>query len=73
MIQAALPKMLEATGGSINSYADPVEARKNFLARQPMGAWPKPTKLHPSWCTWPATNRCLLPASCSRWTVAWPY
>ena len=37
-------------GDRINAYEDPIEARKNFIARQPMGRLRKPMRLHLSWC-----------------------
>lgn len=40
----------------INSQADPVQARKDFVARQPMGGWRRRTRSHRWWCFWPATS-----------------
>jgi NAD(P)-dependent dehydrogenase (short-subunit alcohol dehydrogenase family) len=54
------------------STAMPIRSRRAriSLRASPWGAWRKPMKLRPSSCTWPATNRCLLPGKCSRWMAA---
>lgn len=54
----------------INSYADPVQARKDFIARQAMGRLARPKRSRRSWCIWPAMSRSLPAARCSRWMGA---
>jgi len=52
--------------GRINAFADPVQARKDFVARQPMDGWARWTTSRGSWCSWPRTNRCSPPEMLTR-------
>ena len=54
----------------INSQADPVQARKDFIARQPMGRLAQAHEIAPIVVFWPATNRNSPPDRLTRSTAA---
>ena len=57
-------------GDRINAFDDPVEARKMFIARQPMGRLAKAEEIAPIVSTLRPTNRRSPPGRCFPWTAA---